>query len=111
MDKLPQLIYGEISSLLQDPAFDKPALAAISRPWPLNDTTFRKLRLRSTDLDHFQDIVHYGRRRYVNVIDYHIILPAYSDDVRCRFEREDDRQANDKVFTSAIHRRFHSLET
>ncbi|KAI1078123.1 hypothetical protein F5B20DRAFT_549409 [Whalleya microplaca] len=113
MDRLPQLIYDEISSLLQDPAFDKPALATISRPWQavIERHTFREIRLRNTDLDRFQEIVHYGRRRYVNVINYQIILPAYGDDVRCRFERENDRRANDEVFTTAIHRLFHSLKT
>ncbi|KND93496.1 hypothetical protein TOPH_01974 [Tolypocladium ophioglossoides CBS 100239] len=113
MDRLPQDIYDEIGALLPGPAFDLPALATVSRQWQMaiERQTFRNICLRSTDLDRFQEIVQSSRRRYVNKIDYLIILPAYGDEERCRFEREDTRQANDEVFTAAIHRLFHLLKS
>jgi hypothetical protein len=42
-------------ALLQDPAFDRPVLAAISRKWQtaIERHTFRNIRLGSTDLDRF----------------------------------------------------------
>ncbi|CAJ2513905.1 Uu.00g020240.m01.CDS01 [Anthostomella pinea] len=112
MDRLPQEIYDEIGALLHDPAFCRPALATVSRQWQIaiERQTFRNIRLRSTDLGCFQQIVQHRRRRYVNAINYLIVLPGYSDEKRRQFEREDDRRANDEVFTTVVHRLFHRLE-
>ena len=108
MERLPQEIYDEIGALLQDP---HPALATVSRRWQMavERRTFRHITLKSTDLDRFEEIVRSNRRQYVCTINYVIILPGYSD--RGQFERDDDRRANDKVFTSAIHRLFHLLKS
>ncbi|KAI0012088.1 hypothetical protein F4779DRAFT_626190 [Xylariaceae sp. FL0662B] len=113
MNRLPQEIYDEIATFLQGPAFDRPALATISCQWQtaIERHTFRSILLRSTDLDRFQEIVQNDRRRYVNVVNYLIVLPAYTDQERCRFEREDDRRANDEAFTAAIYRLFHILKS
>ncbi|KAI1380195.1 hypothetical protein F4677DRAFT_253505 [Hypoxylon crocopeplum] len=113
MNRLPQDIYDEIGAFLEDPTFDRPALATISRQWQtaIERQTFRQIRLESTDLKRFQDIVHPGRRRYVNDIYYFIVLPAYSDEARARFKCEDNRLANDEAFTAAIHDLFHILKS
>ncbi|KAI1195513.1 hypothetical protein F5X97DRAFT_307889 [Nemania serpens] len=112
MNRLPQEIYDQIATLLQGPDFDRPALATISRHWQaaIERLTFSCIYLRSNDLVRFDEIVRNGRRRYVKAIKYLIVLPAYSDEVRCRFEREDDRRVNDEAFTVAIHRLFHLLQ-
>ncbi|KAJ2891387.1 hypothetical protein MKZ38_000513 [Zalerion maritima] len=113
MNRLPQDIFDEIAALLQSPDFDGPALATISRQWQraIERHTFRNIRLRSTDLDRFQDVVQQDRRRYVHAIDYLVILPTYGGEERCRFEREVDRQANDEAFTAAIYGLFYRLES
>ncbi|KAI1428610.1 hypothetical protein F5Y12DRAFT_730834 [Xylaria sp. FL1777] len=113
MNRLPQDIYDEIGALLRGPAFDRPALATISRQWQaaIERQTFRNIRVKSTDLDRFRETVQNDRRRYVNTIEYIIVLPAYDDEKRCRFERENDRHANNEVFTAAIYRLFHLLKS
>ncbi|KAH9900487.1 hypothetical protein F4778DRAFT_145031 [Xylariomycetidae sp. FL2044] len=113
MNSLPQEIYDEISALLQGPGFDRPALATISRRWQatIERNAFKVIYLKSTDLGRFQKIIHNERRSYVDTVHYIIVLPAYADDQRCRFERENDRQANDEAFTAAIHSLFHLLKS
>lgn len=111
MNRLPQEIFDEIGTLLQGPDFDKPSLATVSLQWQaaIEQHTFRHLCLRSTDLDRFQEIVRYRRRRYMTQIDYLVVLPAYSDEERLQFEREDTRKTNDEAFTAAIHGLLHIL--
>ncbi|KAI0813761.1 hypothetical protein GGR55DRAFT_544680 [Xylaria sp. FL0064] len=113
MNRLPLEIYVEIGGFLQGPGFDRPLLATISRQWQaaVERQTFSEIRVKSTDLDRFQDIVQNHRRRYVTKINYVVVLPAYDDDERCSFERKDDRQANNKVFTAAVHRLFSLLKS
>ncbi|KAI0433144.1 hypothetical protein F5Y09DRAFT_98255 [Xylaria sp. FL1042] len=113
MNRLPQELYDEIGELLQGPGFNRPLLATISCQWKaaIERQTFREIRVRSDDLDRFRDIVHNGRRRYVTKLEYAVILPPYDDDKRGRFEREDDRRANDEAFTTAIHGLFSLLKS
>ena len=111
MNRLPQEILSEIIGCFQEQEVDKPALATISRQWhaAIERHLFRTLRVRSTDAERFQKIVRHGRRRLVERIDYVVELPEYSEEDRCKFERDDARQANDEAFTAAIHRLFRIL--
>ncbi|KAI5464119.1 hypothetical protein BGZ63DRAFT_401097 [Mariannaea sp. PMI_226] len=123
MDRLPQEIYNEIGSYFADSdeqsryvlssplAAKRSVLSTISRPWQraFEKQTFRKLRLKSTDLGKFDKIVTGNRRRFVRSIQYIIILPEYPLDARGSFERGADRQANDKAFTNAIKGLFATL--
>lgn len=113
MDRLPQDIYDEIGEYLFKSNFDRPALATISRRWQraIERHIFREICVNNTDLELFRDIVQHGRRQYVKKLKYFIILPAYSEAARARFEREEDRRANNDVFTIAIHRLFHILKS
>ncbi|KAI0836210.1 hypothetical protein F5Y06DRAFT_274525 [Hypoxylon sp. FL0890] len=113
MDSLPHHIYYEIITLLDGPAVQRPVLATISRRWQMaiERQTFRHISLESSDLDHFKKIVRHDRRRYSRQIEYKIVLPAYSDGDRGRFERENDRRANNEAFTAAIHDLFHILKS
>ncbi|KAI0014330.1 hypothetical protein F4779DRAFT_5747 [Xylariaceae sp. FL0662B] len=117
MDRLPQDIYDEIGEHLSKLSVDQhplAALATLSRRWQgaIERQTFREISVKSTstDLERFRDIVQHNRRRYARKLNYLIVLPAYSEDARARFEREEDRRANDDVFTTAIHRLFHILK-
>ncbi|KAF7536174.1 hypothetical protein G7Z17_g13089 [Cylindrodendrum hubeiense] len=125
MDRLPQEIYNEIGTFFADseenPRYvlsspltvERPALATISRPWQqaIEKQTFRKLRLRSTDLDRFEKTVTGSRRRFLSGIRFVIILPGYPAEARGRFEREADREANDKAFTDAVNGLFRILRS
>lgn len=105
MNNMPQDIHDEIAAMLHSQSEDLPSLATVSRKWQsaVERQTFRRIVLRSTDLERFQTIVRGRRRAYVNIIHYQVVLPAYSDAERCRFERGDTRQTNDDAFTAAIH--------
>ncbi|KAH6888064.1 hypothetical protein B0T10DRAFT_66579 [Thelonectria olida] len=125
MDRLPQEIYNEIGAYFADSdenpryvlssplAVERPVLATISRPWQraFEKQTFRKLRLRSTDLDKFEKVVTGNRRRFLSSIRFVIILPAHPAESRGRFEREVDRKANDQAFTTAVKRLFAILKS
>ena len=76
------------------------------RPPAIEWQTFRKISMRSTDLDRFQHIVQNDRRRYVTSIDYLVVLPVYGDEKRCHFKLDDERLINDEVFTDAMFRLF-----
>lgn len=112
MNALPQDVYDEICGFLSAPNFNLSAVATVSRRWQaaIERRTFRTIRVRSDDFDRFHKIVHGSRRRCVTKVEYIVILPPYSEEDRCRFEREIDREENDKVFTQAIHGLFHILK-
>ncbi|KAH7158098.1 hypothetical protein B0J13DRAFT_581985 [Dactylonectria estremocensis] len=121
MDRLPQEIYNEIGACFADaeenPRYvlssPRPALATISRPWQqaIEKQTFRRLRLRSTDLDRFEKTVTGSRRRFLSGIRFVIILPGYPAEARGRFERKEERDANDKAFTDAVNGLFRILKS
>ncbi|KAM5346919.1 hypothetical protein ACJ41O_009924 [Fusarium nematophilum] len=125
MDHLPQEIHNEIGALFADlsetwrsvprtgPASRRHTLATVSRPWQeaIERQTFRRLRLRSTDLDGFEKIVQGSRRRYLGTIFYTVVLPEYCADVRGQFERGPDRRANDEAFTKALDGLFQILKS
>ncbi|KAF4471848.1 hypothetical protein FALBO_1236 [Fusarium albosuccineum] len=124
MDYLPQEIHNEIGALFvdlseswrpvsrSDLAARRHTLATISRPWQeaIERQTFRQLRLRSTNLGSFEQIVRGSRRRYLGTILYTIVLPEYDIDVRSRFESELDRWVNDEAFTKAFSDLFQILK-
>lgn len=89
------------------------ALAATSRIWQkaVERTTFRDLKLSSTDLGDFEKIVTGARRTYVRLVRYAIILPPYSTDLRQTFERPRDRDANDEACNEAIHGLLQTLRS
>ncbi|KAK7418691.1 hypothetical protein QQZ08_011127 [Neonectria magnoliae] len=125
MELLPQEIYNDIGTCFADsdeaPRYvlsspltvERAVLATISRPWQqaIEKQTFRKLRLRSTDLDRFETTVTGSRRRFLSAICFVIILPSYPAEARGRFEREADRRANDEAFTDAVNGLFRILRS
>lgn len=88
----PQEIYDRIATYLGDigeipgqsvptaeRASNRPVLATISQKWQraIEGRLFRTLELRSTELDEFERILTGTRRRYLRVLRYYIVLPAY----------------------------------
>ena len=92
MEQIPQEIYDRIATHLGDTGkrfsqpvshaestFNRPVLATTSRKWQcaIERRSFRALELRSTELDEFETIMTSTRRRYLRVLRYYIVLPAY----------------------------------
>ncbi|KAK5989694.1 hypothetical protein PT974_07950 [Cladobotryum mycophilum] len=113
MNRLPREICDEIGSLCSENDTRRSSLAAVSRPWQMiiERQTFQSLCLKNTDLDSFERIfgAFLHRRCFLENIILEIVLPEYSDEARGRFEREPDRQANNEVFSAAIHGLFRIL--
>ncbi|KAI9157908.1 hypothetical protein HJFPF1_05893 [Paramyrothecium foliicola] len=87
MDALPQSIHDEIASLMDGAVFQRPTLATVSHKWQaaIERQTFRKIRLKSSELAH--------------------------ESVRGRFECEEDRRINDEAFTAAFTKLFNILQS
>lgn len=82
-----------------------PPYAAISKTWQyaIERLTFRKICLKSTELLYFSKILVGHRRACLAILQYEIVLPTY-DDSRCaKFEDDNDKLHNNRVFTDAIH--------
>ena len=99
-----------------DPLFSllgRQLLATISRRWQwvIERQSFRRIYLKSTELDIFQQIVTDHRRRFVQLISYTIILPEYTLEACTQFEREADRQINNTAFTIALYKLFQILQS
>ncbi|KAH8911772.1 hypothetical protein BR93DRAFT_932897 [Coniochaeta sp. PMI_546] len=118
MARLPQEICDQVAALSSDdtggvPDFKRAGLATISRTWQMafERQTFKRIRLKSTELESFEQIVTGHRRHFLENLDYSIVLPTYSDGARGLFERGPDRLTNDEAFTAAIHGLFRILQT
>lgn len=44
-------------------------------------------------------------------MEFIVVLPPYSEDAACLFEKKSDREVNDEAFSSAFHRLFHIMST
>jgi hypothetical protein len=107
MNKLaPELLDAVIELLDRS---DLRRCCTVSRRWQFSveRLTFRDIRLKSTDLERFSDIFSDHRRREVlGAIEYHVILPRYSEKRRRKYERAKDKKANNEAFTEAFHGLF-----
>lgn len=106
MDSLPLELLAIIVSLL-DPS-ERARYATISRQWQaaVERLTFRSVRLKSIDLKRFSDVFVGHRRAALTELDYHVILPSYSENSCAKFENEKDKSLNNEAFTKAIHSLF-----
>lgn len=118
MARLPQELCDQVAGLSSDnmegvPDFNRSSLATISRTWQMafERQTFKRIRLKSTDLASFERIVTNQRRHFLQTLDYTILLPTYSEEARGLFERESDRLSNDEALTAAIQGLFRILRT
>lgn len=72
--------------------------------------TFHDLKLKSVDVNEFTRLYNApGRRRVLRQITYGIVLLSYSVNLKTKFEREEDRRANDEAFTAALFDLFTEL--
>ncbi|KAI9766216.1 MAG: hypothetical protein M1839_005006 [Geoglossum umbratile] len=90
-----------------------PPYATISRQWlyAIERRTFHTLRLKSTELHYFADILVGHRRTALAHLRFEVVLPAYDDAACARFEREKDRARNNEAFTDAIRGLFRVLKS
>ena len=68
--------------------------------------TFRRIKLKSTDLEFFRNTFVGHRRAALADLSYDVILPTYSDHQCARFETEEDKRSNNEALTEAIHGLF-----
>ncbi|KAJ5355942.1 hypothetical protein N7517_010551 [Penicillium concentricum] len=91
--------------------------ACVCRQWQAaaETFTFAELHINSEDLESFRHIVASsrcpGRYFHVRSLYFKVVLPVYSHRARGRYENEDDRHANNKVFTQAITSLFDILSS
>lgn len=103
MDQLPPELVSLIVSHL-DPDTLGP-YARISRQWQLvvENHTFGRVRVQSTELDKFHDMLALPHRREaLGTLIYHVLLPEYSEDRTAKFERRRERDANNQAFSAAV---------
>jgi hypothetical protein len=120
MNQLPQEVYDLIVAHIESAAGDaKPTsramstLATVSVTWQraVEIRTFRKLNLKSSELEDFARIVTGARRTYLRILSYHIILPTYELRFQDKYECHLDRDTNDVAFTAAIYGIFHTIKS
>ncbi|KAF2875901.1 hypothetical protein BDV95DRAFT_484268 [Massariosphaeria phaeospora] len=124
MEKLPQELVNQIASNLLEYATGPGVLvyethsnlaryATISRSWKeaIEQKTFHKLILESTDLEHFEAIATGNRRLWVGHLELQVVLDDYPDEVCGLVEDEHDRRLNNETFTRAIQRLFSVLSS
>ncbi|TKA26467.1 hypothetical protein B0A50_05304 [Salinomyces thailandicus] len=112
---LPPELLGSIAKSL---ALDGPLapFACISKSWQyaVESLLFSSLRLTSEDLDFLDAYVATSsslRRSVLKSVDFTVVLPTYDRAACARFEQEQDRQANNAVFSEAMQRLFAALKS
>jgi hypothetical protein len=81
-----------------------PRLATLNRTWKeaVETITFRRLGVKSDELELFQSIVTGNRRNYLSWISFKAELPTYSEEAYEYKESRLDRHANNEAFTKTI---------
>ncbi|KAJ9637716.1 hypothetical protein H2199_007207 [Coniosporium tulheliwenetii] len=114
MDRLSTELLAAIISYLEPP--DLINSLTVSRQWQftVERHTFRSPHVRSSELDRFATVFSASNRAGALVkLNFHIVLPAYSDDRCAKFENEKEKKANNEAFTDALiglFKIFHSWE-
>ena len=87
-----------------NPSNSLSAYANISRAWQhaIERHTFRRISVRSSEMEEFSRIMVGPRQNLLKRLEFDVILPAYPDKARAKFETEEEKQVNDRVFTKAI---------
>jgi hypothetical protein len=112
-DLAPELL-AMVVTHLRRPNSRLSAYATLSRGFgaAIEAITFSELRLTSEEFDDFERIVRPqspGRRDILGSVDFHAVLPTYTD-VQCAlFERETDKHLNNEAFTRSITRLLSTL--
>ncbi|KAL8641110.1 MAG: hypothetical protein Q9226_008672 [Calogaya cf. arnoldii] len=125
MDRLPQELINHVAFFIESEddqsdtgllmrkktASRLPPYATLSRQWQLaiEYRTFHTLRLKSTDLSYFTQILTGHRRDCLSHLSYAVVLPTYTDNDCAKFEREEDQTRNNQAFTDAVYVLFQIL--
>ncbi|CAI6040017.1 unnamed protein product [Clonostachys chloroleuca] len=71
--------------------------------------SFRHIRINSDELPEFSKLFTPSRRSSLASLTFTVILPSYDADAAIRAESPEERAANDKAYTEAIHSLFNLL--
>jgi len=88
--------------------------SSVSRLWQyvIEARLFRKLSIKSTDVLELSKILSNTRRQQiVQTLECCAQLPSYSEEACGRFERANERAANNKAFTDAVHNVFKTIDS
>lgn len=101
---LPRWENGERANMSERGRALLPAYATISRSWQytIESLTFHQVGVSSTDIGSLSRIAVNHRRKLLKRLDFLVILPTYSDKACAKFETTQDKQSNDRVFTTAM---------
>jgi hypothetical protein len=108
MESLPPELMARIFSIVAVKEKKLTPYAKISRAWQrtVEQHTFSHLSFSSDELDRFNFTVigspYIHRRTAIRRVDFGVRLPDYNHNACGRFERQADRQINDKAFGKAL---------
>jgi hypothetical protein len=90
-----------------------PRLAILNRAWKeaVETITFRRLAIKSNELDSLRSIVTGNRRKYLVSVRFTAELPAYSEEAYEHKESRLEQYANNEAFTKSISDLFTVLRT
>lgn len=89
----------------------RPGIASLSRAWQsaIETITFREIHIKSNqpELETFKGALSdlprcSHRRRALRKLHYDVVLPVYNDQSCAEYETDEDRKANDDVFTKGV---------
>lgn len=86
------------------PVSELPPYATVCKTWQwhIEQRTFRKINLPSSELEYFSKLLTGHRRAALKEVKYHVVLPEYDDAACAVVETAEDKNVNNMAFTTAV---------
>ncbi|OBT65962.1 hypothetical protein VE03_03138 [Pseudogymnoascus sp. 23342-1-I1] len=86
------------------PTSELPPYATVCKTWQwhIEQRTFREINLPSSELEYFSKLLTGYRRAALREVKYQVVLPEYDDAACGLVETEEDKEANNTAFTTAV---------
>jgi hypothetical protein len=90
-----------------------PLYSTVSRRWQdhFEARIYKRVCVKSTDLDQFSRIVVGDRLAAISRLEYHVVLPTYGDEACAELETDLEKLSNSEAFTIAIRGLFKILKS